>query len=260
MVDLLLLPFVDQHVHAQLLAPEQIEIVRETIVFGDDILAHGQEIGEVARERIGLAAHVRKHGAERNRGAHRLQRVFGPNQQRRRRLAPDALEGGKDFNDRGTAFVERLANGAFLVVERLEPRTRRLDGCLDVAHACGGVDELLVERAAIVANALDLAPKLRLAFRRRALLRPNSVEFLIVLLERVGIALRRCNRHGRRRRSRRRCNRHGRWRRNRRRLPRARRYLTGRGLRECGHIARQTAAQKPVPSRAQGADQCGSAV
>ena len=109
--------------------------MRETIAFGGDILAHGQEIGEIARERIGLGAHVGEHGAERNRGAHRLQRVFGPNQQRRRRLTPDALEGGEDFNDRGTAFVERLANGVLLVVERLEPHTRRLDGCLYVAHA-----------------------------------------------------------------------------------------------------------------------------
>ena len=198
--------------------------MREAVAFGGDILAHGQEIGEIARERIGLGTHVGEHGAERNRGAHRLQRVFGPNQQRRRRLTPDALEGGEDFNDRGTAFIEGLANGVLLVVERLEPHTRRLDGCLYIADARGGVDELLVERAAIVPNAFDLAPKLRLAFRRRPFLRPNSVEFLIVLLERVGIALRRCHWHG------------GRWRRNCRRLPRARRHLTGWGLRECGHI------------------------
>ena len=62
------------------------------------------------------------------------------------------------------AFVERFANERFLLVERLQPRPRRVDAGLDIAHARGGIDELLIERATILADRLDLAPQLRLAF------------------------------------------------------------------------------------------------
>ena len=120
-----------------------------------------------------------------------LQRVFRLHQQRRRRLVADALQRREDFDDGGAALVERFANGDFLLVERLEPRPRRLDVGLDVAHARRGIDQLLVERAPIVADRLDLAPELGLAFRRCAFLRADRIEFLIALLERVGIGLRR---------------------------------------------------------------------
>ena len=60
-----------------------------------------------------------------------------------------------------------------------------------VAHARGGVDELLIERAPIGAEGVDLPPEFRLAFCRLALFGARRVEFLIVLLERVGIGCRR---------------------------------------------------------------------
>ena len=48
-----------KQVHAQLLAAEQVEIAREPLAFGDDVLAHAHQIGEIAGDRVGLRAHVR---------------------------------------------------------------------------------------------------------------------------------------------------------------------------------------------------------
>ena len=58
---------------------------------------------------------------------------------------------------------------------------RRVDIGLDVADARRGVDELLVEFAAIRAERLDLDPELGLVFHRLALPGARGVEFLIVL-------------------------------------------------------------------------------
>ena len=115
----------------------------------------------------------------------RLQRILGLDQQRRRRLMPDPLQRRENLDDRGAPLVERFAKQLFLLVERLEARLRRLDARLDIAHARRGVDELLVERAPIVAERVDLALELRLAFRRLALPRARRFEFLIALFEGV---------------------------------------------------------------------------
>ena len=122
---LFLLPLVDQHVEAQLLVRECGEVARQFGVFGVDVLAHAQQLGEIAGERIGLRAHLRHHGAEHDRGAHRLQRILGPHHERRRRLPADALQGGEDFDDHGAAFVERGFENMFPLVERLQARLRR---------------------------------------------------------------------------------------------------------------------------------------
>ena len=158
-------------------------------VFADDVLAHAQQLGEIAGQRVGLGAHLRHHGAERDRGAHRLQRILRPHHQRRRRLAADALQRGEDFDDHGAALVERFLKVLFPLVERLQARLRRLDVGLDVADARRGIDELLIERAAVVAEGLDLELELGLASADCALLGARRVELLVVLLERVGIGL-----------------------------------------------------------------------
>src|ERR1700724_4001249 len=75
----------------------------------------------------------------------------------------------------------------FPLVERLQARLRRLDVGLDVADAGGGVDELLVERAAVGADGLDLELELGLGLQGRALLGACGVELLVVLLEHVEI-------------------------------------------------------------------------
>ena len=68
------------------------------------------KFGEIAGQRIGLGAHFRHHRAERDRGAHRLQRILRPHHQRRRRLPADALQRGENFDDHAAALVERFAN------------------------------------------------------------------------------------------------------------------------------------------------------
>ena len=107
---------------------------------------------------------------------------------------PDPLQGGENFDDHRAAFVERFLKKALLLVERLETSFGRLDACFDAAHARGGIDELLVERAPIVAERLDLAFELGLVFRRLALLGARRFEFLIALLESIRIGRRRSGR------------------------------------------------------------------
>ena len=102
---------------------------------------------------------------------------------------PNPLQHSEDFDDRGAPLVERFANTTFLVVERLQARLRRLDAGLDIAHARRGVDELLIERAPIVAKRVDLAPSFAWLSADSRSLRARGIEFLIVLLESVGIGL-----------------------------------------------------------------------
>ena len=172
---LLLLPFVDQ---ARSCVAARGQAYRESRASRSCSAAISlrsvSEIGEIAGQRVGLRAHVGNDRTEHNRGAHRLQRIFGLDQQRRRRLTADALQRGKDFDDRGLPLVERFTQCGLPLVERLEPRLGGGDVSLHVAHARRGIDELLIERAPIVAERVDLAPKLGLAFRRRALLRSRT--------------------------------------------------------------------------------------
>ncbi len=58
---------------------------------------------------------------------------------------------------------------------------------LDVADVGGGVDELLIERAPVGADGLDLELESGLGFQGRALLGARGVELLVVLLEHVEI-------------------------------------------------------------------------
>ena len=74
---------------------------------------------------------------------------------------------------------------ALVVVERLEPRFGRRDLRFDVADAAGGVDQVLVELAAVGADLLDLALERGLGLDRLALRIARGLEVLVALLERV---------------------------------------------------------------------------
>ena len=217
-------------------------------MFGIDILAHAQQIGEVAGERVGLSAHSRDHGAEHDGGAQRAQCILGLHDQRRRRFVPHPLQGGEDFDDHGAALVERFAKQPLALVERLEARLRRLDAGLDVAHARGGIDELLIERAPIVGNRRDLALELLLVLGRDALPGARGIELLIMLPERVGIHV---QRHARQRSAK--AGGFGR-----RGIVSPRRRVVPRGIGRRQRGWRRAAGQKPTQIRAQGADRCGS--
>ena len=66
---LLFLPRVDQHVQAELLVREPVEILRQCRTLADDVLTHPRQLGEVAGDSIGFRAHVRHDRPERDRGA-----------------------------------------------------------------------------------------------------------------------------------------------------------------------------------------------
>ena len=75
-----------------------------------------------------------------------------------------------------------------LRVERFEPRLRRRDLGLDGAQARGGVDQALVELAAVAADLLDLALDRGFGFGGFALRAAQRFEFFVALLEQVELA------------------------------------------------------------------------
>ena len=103
-----------------------------------------------------MRAHFRQHGAERDGRAHRLQRIFRPHDERRRRLAAHTLQSGEDLDDHVAALIERLTQQLFLLVERHQARPRRVDIRFDIADSRGGADKVLIEFMAVLAQRLDL--------------------------------------------------------------------------------------------------------
>ena len=69
----------------------------------------------------------------------------------------DALQRRQHLGDDRAAAVERGANAALAVVERLEADLRRFDRGFGGAQASGGVDQILRQLAAVGADLLDLA-------------------------------------------------------------------------------------------------------
>ena len=126
------------------------------------------------------------HRAEQHRGAQRLQRVFRPHQQRRRRAPSGALQGRQHFDDLGAARIERAANLLLAAVERTQPRFGFADPGLDAAHLGCDVDQLLVELAAVLADRGDIGLQFLLQFGCVLLLRAGGLEFLLALLDGVG--------------------------------------------------------------------------
>ena len=183
------LALVNQSAQPELRASKQSEIGSQTLAFADGVGADAHQIAEIAGNRFSLLAHVRQHRAEHDGGPDRAQCVLGLHQKRRRRLMANALQHREDFsNDRAT-LVKRLPEIRFPIVERFQARPCRLDSGLDIANAGRGIDELLIERATVLAQRIDLAFELRLAFRRLALLRADCIKLLIALPERGGVGL-----------------------------------------------------------------------
>ena len=200
---LLALPLFDEDIQPQLRAPEQIEVARQVFVLGYDCLAHPLKVSEIAGQRIGLYPHIGKHGAERDGGAHGLQRVLRLDQKCWGRLMPYALQHSEDFDNHRAALIERFADENVLLVERLQARLGRIDTRLDRPHARSGVDELLIKRTPIITKCVDLPPQFRLAFCRLALSPSRGVELLIVQFEGVAISDGRCRGRPRRKSGRR---------------------------------------------------------
>ena len=182
---LLLLALLDQRGHTRTLVVERGNLGFQLVAFGGDLLANIEQLGEVVGERLHLMPHLGQYRSQQHGGAHRLQSILRTGDQRRRRTVADTLECGQHFADHGAAPVERFANAAFIVVERLEPRFRRRDLRLNAADAAGGIDQVLVELAAIGAQLFDLALERGLGLDRSALRIAHSLEVLVVLLERV---------------------------------------------------------------------------
>ena len=109
--------------------PSEASSPCKPLVFAGDLLAHGEQVGEIAGERIGLCAHIRKHRAEQMAVRTACSASSGCDQRRRRPVA-DALQRGQHFPDHGAAPVERLADTAFLARRAAEPCLRRRDAWL----------------------------------------------------------------------------------------------------------------------------------
>src|SRR5438445_17821 len=142
--------------------------------------------GNGSDEALRSRPHLRHNSAKQHRGAQRTQRILGPYQQRRRGAPAGALQRRQHFGDFGTSRGERLPD---LVLPAVEGTNASL-GCanlgLDAAHATGGVDQLLVELRAILAERGNFALQLFLGLGGALLLRAHRVELLLALLE--GIA------------------------------------------------------------------------
>ncbi len=162
--------------------PSRSRLAGKTVVFRGDVFPYIHQIRKVAGQCVGFFAHFRQHRAERDRCAHRLERILRPHHQRRRRLPADALQRGEDFGDGAAAVVERFAERLLPLIERRQTRPRGVDIGLDVADFCGGVDELLIELAAVLAQHRDFGPQLELALRGIALAGERRIEVLIALL------------------------------------------------------------------------------
>jgi len=72
------------------------------------------------------------------------------------------------------------------LVERFQPRLRCVDTRFDVADVAGGIDELLIECSAIGADCVDLLLEAELFVGCHPLLRACRVEFMVMLLKRIG--------------------------------------------------------------------------
>ena len=141
------------------------------------------------RSPVSFSARARNSGttaAEQHGGAKRLQRVFRPYQQGRRRAPSRALQRCQHLHDLGRRESSEPRICCSRQIERPQPRFGVADPGLDAAHLGGDVDQLLIELAAVLADRRDIGLELRLRFGRALLLRAGGFELLLALLDGVG--------------------------------------------------------------------------
>lgn len=114
-----------------------------------------------------------------------MQRIFGADQERRRRAPAGALQCGQYLDDVGAARIERGAHLLLAAVQVLQPCLGLVDLGLDRAHIGGGIDQLLIELRAILAKGGDLGLELGLSLLGTFLLRAGGFQLLLALLDRV---------------------------------------------------------------------------
>jgi hypothetical protein len=101
-----------------------------------------------------------------------LQSIFRSDHERRRRRTANALQRGEHLGNEIVPLLQRNTQRLLAVLERLQAFLRLCDSLLHHRHPRGGIDDLLVEFAAVVSNLLDLALEPCLFFERLALLGP----------------------------------------------------------------------------------------
>ena len=138
-------------------------------------------------QRFGLALEFADRRAEHHRGADRLGHVLRPNQDRRRRVAPHALQHGQNVGDDAAPILERAAQGVGAGVEGREAFVGRDDLPFRLLHLCGRVDQGGVEPRPVGAIRLDVgfdAPALLVGGAHRVFdaAQPGFLSGLVVAL------------------------------------------------------------------------------
>ena len=93
------LPLLDEQGQPLALVREHEKISGEAVALGGNLLAQAYELGEIGRQHLGLLSHLGQYRAQHHGGAHRLQRVFGPDQKTGRRLSADPLQCRQHLGD-----------------------------------------------------------------------------------------------------------------------------------------------------------------
>ena len=97
-----------------------------------------------------------------------------------------ASSGRTNSDDVGAARLQRGAHLLLAAVERAQPRFGFVDLGLDGPHIGCGIDQLLIELGAVLAERGDLGLELGLRFLGALLPRAGGLELLLALLDRIG--------------------------------------------------------------------------
>jgi hypothetical protein len=183
---LLALPLLDQGGEPDLIVLQLVAVARQGIALVGDGLAERDQFGEVGGQPFRTAAQFGHDRAEQHRGAQRLQCVFRPHQERRRRAPSGALQRCQHLDDLGTPRIKRATNLLLAVAERTQPCFGVVDAGLDVAHLACDVDQLLIELAAVLADCGDVGLQLLLQLGCLLLLLARGLELLLALFDGLG--------------------------------------------------------------------------